>query len=166
MIRDLEAARKAYDAKDEDYSRLVHSGVVKQEEGHRPNGELIKSVVYGGLDGILTTFALVSGAAGSNMPTSVILILGFAGAFADGLSMGLGDALSAKAEAEHVFQERNREFWEYDHYLDGEIAEMVELYVQKGMSRQDAETVVNLMAPHRSFFVEIMTVEELGLTIP
>jgi len=163
--RDLETARLAYTAKNEDLSRKAHN-IVKQEEGHKPNGELIKSVVYGGLDGILTTFALVSGAAGSHMSTSVVLILGFAGAFADGLSMGLSDALSAKAETEHFIQERNREFWEYEHYLEGEIAEMVDLYVSRGMSRPDAETVVKLMSPHKSFFVEIMTVEELGLSIP
>ena len=166
-MRDLEAARQAYQIKNEDLSRQAHNAnVAVQEEGHRPNGDLIKSVVYGGLDGILTTFALVGGAAGSQTSIPVILILGFAGAFADGLAMGLGDTLSAKAEIEHVLHERNREFWEYDHYLEGEIAEMIELYVARGMSREDAETVIKLMAPHRSFFVEIMTVEELGLSIP
>lgn len=167
MQRDLEGARKAYKSKDEDLSRQAHIlNPAKQEEGHKPNGELIKSIVFGGLDGILTTFALVSGAAGANMSTSVILILGFAGAFADGLSMGLGDALSEKAEAEHVIQERNREFWEYDHYQEGEIAEMIELYVSKGMTKSDAETIVHLMAPHRAFFVDLMTIEELGLNLP
>lgn len=65
-----------------------------------------------------------------------------------------------------MMQERQREFWEYDHYLEGEIAEMVELYVERGMSRQDAETVVKLISPHRAFFVDVMTVEELGLAIP
>lgn len=80
--------------------------------------------------------------------------------------MGVGDALSSKAETEHIIQERNREFWEYDHYLEGEMEEMVSLYTKRGMDRADAEQVVKLMAPHRAFFVDIMTVEQLGLAIP
>ena len=80
--------------------------------------------------------------------------------------MGLGDALSNKAENEHALRERQREFWEYDHYLEGEMSEMVQFYVDKGMSRPDAVEVVNLIAPHRAFFVDIMTIEELGLQLP
>jgi VIT1/CCC1 family predicted Fe2+/Mn2+ transporter len=138
----------------------------KQEEGHRPHGALIKSVVYGGLDGILTSFAIVAGAVGGGFSVGTMMVLGISGAFSEAIAMGLGDALSAKAEQEHVLQERQREFWEYDKYLEGEIAEMIALYMEKGMSREDAETVVNLIAPHRAFFVDIMTVEELGLQLP
>jgi len=122
--------------------------------------------VFGGLDGILTSFAVVTGAVGGGLSPQAILILGFSGAIAEGLAMGLGDALSARAEQEYVQRERQRELFEYDSYRKGEEAEMVELYVSRGMSREDAETVVALIAPHRSFFVDIMTQEELGLTLP
>lgn len=64
----------------------------------------IKSIVYGGLDGIITTFAVVSGVIGANLNPSIILILGFANLIADGISMGVGDYLSSKAEQE----KRNR----------------------------------------------------------
>ena len=136
------------------------------EEGHQPEGDYIKSVVFGGLDGILTTFAIVAGSAGGSMPVSVILILGFSSKFADALAMGLGDALSSKAEHEHIFMERQREYWEYDSYPEGEIREMIDLYVAKGMSKSDAETVITLMSQHRDFFVDVMMVEELGLQVP
>ena len=76
----------------------------------RPEGgQYIKSIVYGGLDGVLTTFAIISAATGSGMSTLVILILGFSNKFADALSMGLGDALSSMAERDHILQERERE---------------------------------------------------------
>ena len=136
------------------------------EEGHNASGELVKSVVFGGLDGILASFAVVTGATGGGLSPAAILVLGFSGAVAEGLAMGLGDALSARAERDLVLHERNREFWEYDSYKEGEIAEMVELYVGKGMSRPDAEEVVGLMSDHRGFFVDLMTVEELGLQLP
>lgn len=40
-------------------SRLVHQQ--RAVEGHRVNGDFIKSIIYGGLDGVLTAFALISG---------------------------------------------------------------------------------------------------------
>lgn len=60
----------------------------------------IKSIVYGGLDGIVTTFAIVAGVAGAALSSSVILILGFANLVADGISMAAGDYLSTKSEIE------------------------------------------------------------------
>jgi len=137
-----------------------------RRQGHNTAGELVKSVVFGGLDGILTSFAVVTGAVGGGLSPQAILVLGFSGAIAEGLAMGLGDALSTKAERELVQHERARELFEYDTYREGEMAEMVELYASRGMSREDAEEVVSLVAPHRSFFVDVMTMEELGLSLP
>ncbi|HUC79925.1 MAG TPA: VIT1/CCC1 transporter family protein, partial [Flavisolibacter sp.] len=54
--------------------------------------------VYGGMDGCVTTFAVVAGAVGAGMNSSIILILGFANLLADGLSMSIGAYLSAKSE--------------------------------------------------------------------
>ena len=63
----------------------------------------------GGLDGILTTFAIVAASVGAGLSVKVILVLGLSNKIADGMSMGLGDALSTKAEHEHIFMERRRE---------------------------------------------------------
>jgi len=100
------------------------------------------------------------------LSTEVILILGFSSKIADALAMGLGDALSTKAEHEHIFNERQREYWEYDNFPEGEVTEMVDMYVAKGMSREDAELCIGLMSEHRDFFVDVMMVEELGLQVP
>jgi vacuolar iron transporter family protein len=64
----------------------------------------IKSIVYGGLDGIITTFAVVSGVIGAQLAVSIILIMGFANLIADGFSMAAGSYLSAKAEGERKHQ--------------------------------------------------------------
>lgn len=58
--------------------------------------------VYGGIDGAVTTFAVVMGVVGANLSTPVILILGFANLFADGLSMAVGKYSSDKAELERI----------------------------------------------------------------
>lgn len=59
--------------------------------------DYLKAAVYGANDGIITTFAVVSGAAGAGLPASVVIILGGANVVADGLSMGLGDFLGERS---------------------------------------------------------------------
>jgi VIT1/CCC1 family predicted Fe2+/Mn2+ transporter len=54
--------------------------------------------VYGAIDGSVTTFAVVAGAAGANLSSTVIIILGFANLIADGFSMGASAYLAAKSE--------------------------------------------------------------------
>lgn len=58
----------------------------------------LREFVYGGMDGAVTTFAVVTGAAGANLSVRVILILGFANVLADGFSMAVGSYLSEKSE--------------------------------------------------------------------
>ena len=54
--------------------------------------------VFGSVDGLVTTFAVVSGVMGAGLSTTVILILGFANLFADGFSMAASNYLSTKSE--------------------------------------------------------------------
>lgn len=56
--------------------------------------------VYGGIDGAVTTFAVVAGATGARFDLKIILVLGFANLIADGFSMGVGSYLSKKSELE------------------------------------------------------------------
>lgn len=58
----------------------------------------VREFVYGGMDGAVTTFAVVTGAAGANLGARVILILGFANVLADGFSMAVGSYLSEKSD--------------------------------------------------------------------
>ena len=67
---------------------------VHGEDAHTPiAGKYAKSAVLGGLDGIITTFAIVAAVAGGNLERNVVLLLGFANLIADGISMGLGGML-------------------------------------------------------------------------
>lgn len=166
LTRDLASAKKAYKDDDASASKSAHDGLLNATEGHDRTGDWIKSMVYGGLDGIITTFAVVAGASGGGLGTNVILILGFSNMFADALSMGVGDALSTKAENDRILKEREREAWELSNYKEGEIKEMVELYVERGMTHKDAEVCIRLMAKYEDFFVDVMMVEELGLQVP
>ena len=161
LTRNIDKARDAYHSRDVESLRSSHAA------GHEPHsgnsGKYIKSIVYGGLDGIITTFAVVAGVAGAALPVGVVLILGFANLIADGLAMAFGDFLSTKAEDEFYQAERDREEWEFDNHPDGEKREMVELYIGKGLAEEDAKQIVDILAKDRSTMVDVMMIEELGL---
>ncbi|MFZ5831895.1 MAG: VIT1/CCC1 transporter family protein [Planctomycetota bacterium] len=164
--RDLEKARQAFDRKDPSASRAAHAartGVRADERHGGQGGQYLRSAVYGGLDGIITTFAVVAGAAGASLSAGVVLILGFANLIADGLSMAIGDYLSTKAELDYQKTERQREQWEIETYPEGEQHEMIELYVAKGISEEDARTIVSIFSRNQRAWLDVMMVEELGI---
>ena len=72
--------------------------------GHEPppGRELLRhylrDLVYGANDGIITTFAVVSGVAGASLPVRTVLILGAANLLADGFSMGASNFLSIRSD--------------------------------------------------------------------
>jgi len=133
-------------------------------EAHKiAGGEYIKSIIYGGLDGIVSVFVAVAAVSGTNVGIGLVLVLGFAKLFAGGLSMGVGDWLSTDAEVDLAKRERRREEWECDNFLEGEIEEMVELYKAKGIQEDVAREIIVILARNRKVFVDVMMAEELGI---
>ena len=165
---DRKGAMAAYSALDVELSRTAHDerAAGGHDEQHSAVGGALKTIVFGGLDGILTCFAIVSSCAGSNMSPRVVLLLGTCNILADALAMGVGEYLSTKSSDEFANYERTREDWEMRQNPEGEIQEMVDIYVSRGMSREDATTVISTMAKYHDFFVNVMMVEELGLAVP
>jgi len=164
------AARSAYEGFDQEASRKYHEerseAPPSSEEQHQTEGTFLKPIIFGGLDGILTAFAIVAGATGGSLSPNVVLILGFSNIFADALSMGVGEFLSSKAENEWILSEREREAWEMTNYPEGEIREMIDIYEERGMKRADATVVVETMAKYEQFFIDVMMKEELELQVP
>lgn len=67
----------------------------------KSSGRYLAEVIYGANDGIVTTFAVVSGVAGAALNPSIVLILGAANLFADGFSMGMSNYLSRRSELDY-----------------------------------------------------------------
>lgn len=109
----LEEFKRAHDKK-----RLEHP------EGHLYLGGYIKSAIFGGLDGVLTSFAVVAGAVGGDLSTGTVLILGISAVAADAFAMAAGDYLGNKAHIEYVLSEKAREQWEMKMHPEGEIQEV------------------------------------------
>ena len=62
---------------------------------------LLRDSVYAANDGIITTFAVVAGATGAVLTTSVIVVFGLVNLLADGISMASGDYLGVKSEIDY-----------------------------------------------------------------
>ena len=77
--------------------------------GRSAVGGRLKTIVFGGLDGILTCFAIVSSCAGSDMSPRVVLLLGACNILADALAMGVGEYLSSRSYNSYVLREKERE---------------------------------------------------------
>ena len=120
LSRNLDKAKKAYRSRDPDGSRVAHDH--ENMEAHRDGGgRYLKSSIYGGLDGIITTFAVVAGVTGASLEAGIVLILGFANLIADGLAMAFGEFLSGKAEREFHAAEREREAWEFENHPEVQL---------------------------------------------
>lgn len=163
----VDQARDAYKKGDKEQSAAAHTAEriarSAREEHGGTGSQYIGDLVYGGLDGIITTFAVVSGVAGANLSSNIVLILGLANLLADGFSMATGAYLSAKSEQEYYDKEYERELWEIEHFPEGEKAELHEIYRQKGYSEDEAGELVKIISQDNSRWVDAMMVDELGM---
>jgi len=81
---------------------------------------LLKAAVFGANDGIITTFAVVAGVAGAGLAPRIVLIMGVANLFADGISMGVGDYLGERSEAD-LLKREGRKYLRHSIWLTGLI---------------------------------------------
>jgi len=125
--------------------------------------EYLGEFVYGGIDGSVTTFAVVAGAAGAELSSAVVIILGFANLIADGFSMSIGSYLSTKSERDNYHKHRNVEYWEVDNMPEAEREEIREIYRAKGFEGELLERVVDKITEDRDRWVDIMMKEELEM---
>lgn len=79
-----------------------HPEAILQRLSLGPKRQNIFDAVLGGIDGCITTFAVVFGSVGAGFPSSLAVILGFANLFSDGFSMAISNYESCKAGNEHV----------------------------------------------------------------
>ncbi|MFT5037398.1 MAG: VIT1/CCC1 family predicted Fe2+/Mn2+ transporter [Candidatus Azotimanducaceae bacterium] len=144
------------------------------EHNGSPFVDYFKEIIYGGVDGIVTTFAIVagfSGAALSNEATTqlsfaVVLLFGLANLFADSVSMGLGNFLSVKSEQDLYKAARAKETHEVRQNTDLEHEETITIMLQKGFSEEDAQTLTEIYKKNETYWVDFMMNHELEMSDP
>lgn len=136
---------------------------IRKRLSQRPQPHYLSAGILGAIDGCVTTFAVVSGAAGAGFPSSVALVLGFANLIADGFSMAVSNFEAVKSEQELVKHMETIEQTHIDEVSDGEQEEIRQIYAMKGFSGSTLDSIVETITADRRLWVETMLMEEYGL---
>lgn len=132
----------------------------------------LKEIVYGGNDGIVTTFAIVAGFAGAqvnpsaNLPLIAVLLFGFANLFADGVSMALGNFLSTQSEQDVYRRAKQKENQELTSHPEAKKLKSMAILVKQGFSQNQAEELVAIYSTNTTYWIDFMISQELELPNP
>jgi VIT1/CCC1 family predicted Fe2+/Mn2+ transporter len=133
---------------------------LKRPKGESPLGDF----VLGGVDGVITTFAVVAGSAGGQLPVAAVIILGLANLVADGFSMGISNYLGTRSRQQEISQARADELWQLEAHPEGERQEIREIFARKGFEEPVLGQIVDVITDNPEVWVDTMMVEELKLS--
>ncbi|MBL4757314.1 MAG: VIT1/CCC1 transporter family protein [Rhizobiales bacterium] len=141
-----------------------HPDAIAERLAIGPQVNYLRDWVYGGIDGAITTFAIVAGVVGANLPIRVVLILGAANLLADGFSMAAANYSGTKSELDDYRRIRKIEERHIDLYPEGEREEIRQIYISKGFEGDDLDKMVTLATSSKEHWLDLMLTEEYGLS--
>ncbi len=146
--------------------RLEHSHTpseIAKRLRHGPHVSYLRDLVYGGIDGTVTTFAVMAGVVGANLSSGIVIILGLANLLADGFSMAAANFTGTKAERDEYEQLRNMEERHVALVPDGEREEIRQIFRAKGFEGEALEGAVKAITSRRKRWIDTMMAEEHGM---
>lgn len=158
-----QSAETSYADVEHEHRPAVES--VRQKSSEERTHDYLGDAILGGIDGAITTFAVVSGAIGGGFSTVVIIVLGFANLLADGFSMGVSNYLGKRSDLARIEEARRSERRQIDEDPAEEREEIRQIFANKGFEGQVLEEIVDTIAADRQLWVKTMLIEELGLQI-
>ncbi len=131
--------------------------------GHRQG--YLPDFIYGAIDGTVTTFAVVSGVAGAELSSSIVIVLGLANLVGDGFSMAASNYSGARVERQLHEKARAREAAEIEVYPEGEREEVRQIYAAKGFQGEDLKRAVDVITSDKERWIDTMITDEIGLSL-
>ncbi len=134
----------------------------------------LKEVVYGGTDGIITTFAVVAGFSGAaisgdvatTLTFTVVLLFGLANLLADGVSMGLSNFLSVRTQKDQYLVTRGVVKRMIRSDTDREFKETVELLKDKGFAEQEAVSLAEIYKNNEDYWIDFLVTHKKDMSDP
>lgn len=137
---------------------------IRERLARGPRGNYLRDWIYGGIDGAITTFAIVAGVVGADLSAMVLLILGVANLLADGFAMAAGNYIGTKAERDDYERVLGIEQRHIALVPEGEREEIRQIFAAKGFSGDDLERIVAVITSDRALWARTMAAEEYGLS--
>lgn len=125
----------------------------------------LKDLVYGAVDGAVTTFAVVSGVAGAELGPKIVVILGMANLLADGFSMAVANFLGTQAEQERNAKLKEKEKQHIKVYPEGEREEIRQIFIQKGFHGEALKEIVDTITSDNELWINTMLQDEHGVAL-
>jgi len=140
-----------------------HPREIARRLAEGPTASYLRDWVYGGIDGTVTTFAIMAGVVGASLDARVVLILGACNLLADGLSMAAANYSSTTTEIEEYAQVRRMEERHVELAPEGEREEVRQIFKAKGFEGGALETAVGVITEQRERWIDTMMTEEHGM---
>ena len=127
-----------------------------------PATSMARHLVYGAIDGIVTTFAVVAGVAGAGLGARIIVILGLANLGADGFSMAASNFLGTRTENERRRRIMHQEYRHVEEVPEGEREEIRQILARWGIDGHALEASTDAVTAHPDRWVDAMMQLEHG----
>lgn len=128
-------------------------------------GGYSKSIIFGGLDGLYTSTAIICASFGGDINCDIVLLIGVSLIIANSIGLGVQEFLSSRAHQEYIHAIKRKSKWDFKYSKNIEIKEMIRKFEQKGMNNSDADLIVNKLSQYEDFFVNLIVSNDLGLQI-
>lgn len=127
--------------------------------------DYLGDAVLGGIDGCVTTFAIVAGTVGGGFGAIVALALGLSNLVADGFSMAISNYHASKSLHDKLKQKRQEEHHHIQVIPEGEKEEIRQIFAAKGFEGEVLEEIVKTITSDVDTWVDTMIQEEHGLPL-
>lgn len=121
--------------------------------------------VYGGIDGSVTTFAVVSGSVGAGIDSNIIIILGLANLLADGFAMSVGSYLSSKSEKDNYKKFRDIESKKIDLQPEIEKSNLKIIYKDAGFEQSVSDEIIEHTTSSKSYWLDTIMKEKYNVIL-
>jgi len=130
----------------------------------RNSGDFLRDSVFGGIDGTVTTFAIVSGVTGAGLANEVILVLGIANLLADGYSMAAGNYSATKSDLEKLDYLLDVEEDHIKHHPEGESDELSQILEGYGYRGAELDSATKTIKHSPGLWTDLMLLGEYGIS--
>jgi VIT1/CCC1 family predicted Fe2+/Mn2+ transporter len=124
---------------------------------------VLRPIVFGANDGLVSNLALVMGVAGANPAPGIIVLAGIAGLLAGAFSMGVGEYISVQSQRELLDFQVAFQRKQLREAPDQERAILTHRYIDSGFTPAQAAEFTDAVFEDDEHAVRLLIFEEVGL---